>query len=97
MGKPPRNRTNAKLKGRNWSAPHIKPASERKNMSTISVDRKKLIIALAAAERGADNLDGLLCALDSSILDEERVAVGRTEKALKRCIDILQKIISPKP
>ena len=66
-------------------------------MSKLNVDRKKLIIALTAAEKGADNLDGLLCGIDSCILEEEEVLVRRIENAFSVCIRNLKALINTSP
>ena len=63
-------------------------------MTKISVDRKKLIVALTAVERGAHNLDGLLCGIETCILEEEEVIVRRIEEAFKVCIGTLKAVIN---
>lgn len=62
-------------------------------MSKISVDRKKLIVALKAAKRGAYDLDGFLCGIDACILEEEDVIVERIEEDFKKCINTLKALI----
>jgi hypothetical protein len=73
---------------------YMKPSYERNSMGKFSVDRKKLIVALTAAERGAENLDRLLCGIDSCILKEEQGIVRRIENAYKVCIDTLKTLIN---